>query len=1242
MPDNQIVIYLRLGFSRGTILANRHSQSSNTQISFLSNLCERWDLHVSVPGCVMRCGLFRVIRLLPLAAIISISNPHSVMGQKPSAGGGQAGQQTTQGGQAGQAGGASGGGQGLPGLSYSPSEWPSLILPGVKGSPWTYKEGRAVVCYRLARGNNSTQPFILEPVENDEIQSSGFYRPCGDHTDAEVDREGQETCKRLKAEQSKVSKLPESTEEERKKKDKKIVDDTHWSACSELKSNTDPLQMNQILVVGVDVSDVGELGINVDQLKLLNINVTNQQGSPINASPLRASFPGTTATGGGGSQQGSTGAYADSSGKGHRWLYAGTRPPGGKYPRRWEENHVYQKGDAVTDSSGLHFFTANGIFNSGTKPTDPFPSEPRVERILDGDVIWQEMEPPGPNVTTTYWKTNTWYRKGAIVCAGRGKKTDETPSRNLLEQFSIGALDISPNSRETASLGPRPEVFSNTVSADDQIPVMPAQQGGSCEFAQTQLNNSSVDHLHYYFAVKEGTSGTPPPYPLSLQLIPRAIYLAWPYQLPGDVIPTFNVSLVYTPPTPGAIWQGNTFYPAGGVVIPRKNNGHYYSALTGGFSALAPNEPDFPIDTPDTVADGTLQWLDAGTSSPTVPASPGAGTAQSAGGGGGGGGGGQGNAAGSAASKPQLWFPNTHYLLGDTILNPDNGHYYTAIAATAGFSSPKPTAQNDPFPSSTSQPQFLIDGQVQWLLTNTANGGGWLANHTYSLSNPMMAANGAHYVMTGSSATSGKSGSSAQIPATPTVNARQPDGTVIWMYAPNGTAVDYWQQSQAYALGQSVKDQADNVYVVIGVTSGLSGSIDPTIANGAGQPATVPDGDLIWADLGLGTPRQPDWKESHKYLLADLARGSNGHDYRVVHLTAGISGTDKPQFPVVQSQTLVDPKTVIPDSQGALTWRDLGEARPLDVPIDQLSNWKAHAWYHTNDTIFVPGVGNGRYYRAQNDGQSGDFSPFLNLSQPFPITWQDAGTTPPASVASGQPADQNVSLINLTLPQSHTLSYFNIAAGVVVGVKHPPTFGFVPASSYTGTLPTGYTAATGTISLTPSSSVAGDPVTGCTITVPYVKPTTPPPATNPNLAYACPEQTSTGPIPVDPVLVLTGYIVPVDAERPMRFKGNGAWRDYLPAPSLGISLANPTTNFYVGASSEALVRNLEVFYGVSFHNTALRLAPGSSQPLWGGVGTAPTAATASGFQKGPFIGVTFNLSGFIQSLFGGGGGAAKP
>ncbi len=44
--------------------------------------------------------------------------------------------------------------------------------------------------------------------------------------------------------------------------------------------------------------------------------------------------------------------------------------------------------------------------------------------------------------------------------------------------------------------------------------------------------------------------------------IPRGPYfLAWPDRLPGDVIPTISVNVIYTPPMPGQMWSQNTFYP---------------------------------------------------------------------------------------------------------------------------------------------------------------------------------------------------------------------------------------------------------------------------------------------------------------------------------------------------------------------------------------------------------------------------------------------------------------------------------------------------------------------------------------------------------------------------------------------------------------------------------------------------------------------------------------------------------
>jgi len=82
-----------------------------------------------------------------------------------------------------------------------------------------------------------------------------------------------------------------------------------------------------------------------------------------------------------------------------------------------------------------------------------------------------------------------------------------------------------------------------------------------------------------------------------------------------------------------------------------------------------------------------------------------------------------------------------------------------------------------------------------------------------------------------------------------------------------------------------------------------------------------------------------------------------------------------------------------------------------------------------------------------------------------------------------------------------------------------------------------------------------------------------------------------------------------------------------------MSLANPTTNFYVGGSMEAFIRNVQVFGGMAFQNVATGLGTLATQPAWGGLAPVPTVSIVSGFRRGFFVGMTYNLSGFVQSLF---------
>jgi hypothetical protein len=88
-----------------------------------------------------------------------------------------------------------------------------------------------------------------------------------------------------------------------------------------------------------------------------------------------------------------------------------------------------------------------------------------------------------------------------------------------------------------------------------------------------------------------------------------------------------------------------------------------------------------------------------------------------------------------------------------------------------------------------------------------------------------------------------------------------------------------------------------------------------------------------------------------------------------------------------------------------------------------------------------------------------------------------------------------------------------------------------------------------------------------------------------------------------------------------------------------MSLTNPTSNFYFGGSNEFGVRNLQLFYGRAFLNQQSTIAPAASQAVWGGQGTQPTVVTTASVRQGWYFGATFNLSNFIQSIIGGGGGA---
>jgi hypothetical protein len=510
-------------------------------------------------------------------------------------------------------------------------------------------------------------------------------------------------------------------------------------------------------------------------------------------------------------------------------------------------------------------------------------------------------------------------------------------------------------------------------------------------------------------------------------------FLVWPNQVPGDNIAAVNVNAIYTPPIPGDKWQNGTFYSAGSIVTPLIANGHYYQATVGGVSApTVTAAPSFSSSTPALVMDGEITWLDNGTNSPAGPAQGG---------------------------SPGPWLPGNTYTRGQSIFDPYNGHYYTAISVAGGHLCPPAGATQVPCGSS-----------------------------------------------------------GVQIP-------------------------------------------------------------DPF------SVPTISDGTVIWAERGTTAPAAAVYPRAAAttYAANAWAKGPNGHFYQAVQ--SGTTDSGPFSFYVNPMPSLV--------ADGTVTWQDKGS-----TPIGGATTWQPFTTYNQNDTILAS---TGEYYVVTSKvGTSGPppSQPFFGITQPNPTTtestsaastlnvvWEDLGTTSPASAASGQPADQVVSLLNLQLPQAHTLSYYNLSSGVVYSWIRSKSFGF------TGCPPAG---------------------TGCV-----------------------PIQTGSSPV-IDPVLLFTVYPKPFDAETHcphdvclFHFKQNP------PGISFGFSLASPASSFYLGGSVEIL-RNFQLVAGYNWAKESE--LPSSSTSQGSQQTNAGTPITIQKFSSAPFAGLTFNISGFIQSLFSGGGG----
>jgi hypothetical protein len=251
--------------------------------------------------------------------------------------------------------------------------------------------------------------------------------------------------------------------------------------------------------------------------------------------------------------------------------------------------------------------------------------------------------------------------------------------------------------------------------------------------------------------------------------------------------------------------------------------------------------------------------------------------------------------------------------------------------------------------------------------------------------------------------------------------------------------------------------------------------------------------------------------------------------------------------------------------------------------------------FSAKDTVLAS---NGFYYSAATDGISGPIPtmPYFAVTGAnrlineadsaagLPVVWEDIGAATPQGVGAGQPADQTVSILNLQYSQSHSLSFYNLASGVVYSLNKSKTFGCSPGTSTT----------------------------------------------------CVPVQTGSTPV-VDPVLLFTIYPHPWDAEA--RCPHNFCLphlRTNPPGLSFGLSLTSPSSSSHAGMSFE-LIRNLQIFGGANWAKETTLPSSAVSEPAT----STGSPVTVQKFATAPSFGLTLNISGFIQSLFGGGGGGGS-
>jgi len=347
--------------------------------------------------------------------------------------------------------------------------------------------------------------------------------------------------------------------------------------------------MRQRLVIGISAN-----GINLEHVRLFNINVTNQQGNTINPTPIRSSFAG-------GAPSASTNLSAPTA----FFLVWPNELPGDVIPTvtvsavytppapgaPWASDTLYPAGSVVVpplngNSSNLngHYYTAlkGGLSNDAMPfaagagwpeyiPT-PFPE------LISTTLSWNDVgpgtagPPPAPPaaapqcVAAKPWQPSTYYPAGSCVQpANSANKNYYVAGAAGVSQTGAGPFPTMPGGPAI----PEPATTLTWLDAGTTAPSTTVKRW----LASTaySIGDAIIDPAngHYYLAVQPGVSAaTPPTFPNPSMDVSTE-----------QAIPSFmdgGVTWQYAAAAPPD-WQPMHLYYPGAVIRP--NTFHFYKAV---------------------------------------------------------------------------------------------------------------------------------------------------------------------------------------------------------------------------------------------------------------------------------------------------------------------------------------------------------------------------------------------------------------------------------------------------------------------------------------------------------------------------------------------------------------------------------------------------------------------------------------------------------------------------------------